>query len=249
MTSTEKKSGIIIIGDEILSGRTKDTNSNFITNVLSEKGLEVQEIAIIKDEEKEIIRKVNEFSFKFKFVFTTGGIGPTHDDITALSISKAFDLEYKINPKAKKLLKKHYNKTGELTKARLKMAYMPKGSKLISNPVSIAPGFNIKNVYVFPGVPQIMQSMFLEFVENISKNKKLSQVSIITVLSEGIIAEFVEEIQRKNSIVKIGSYPYFKNGDFGVTLILKSRSTSNLKYVSEKIFKYLYDLNGNPKYL
>ncbi len=249
MNSKRKKSGIIIIGDEILSGRTKDTNSNFIINNLSKKGVDVEEVSVIKDEEPEIIKKVKEFSLKFDFVFTTGGIGPTHDDITALSISKAFNLVYEINIAAKKQLKKHYNKPGELTEARLKMAYMPRGSNLINNPVSFAPGFNIKNIFVFPGVPQIMESMFLEFIDSITENRSIPQVSISTTLSEGVIATFIGQIQKENIDVKIGSYPYFKDGDFGVTLVIKCESDIDLRNVSKKIFSYLSKLNGNPKYL
>ena len=249
MNPKRKKSGIIIIGDEILSGRTKDTNSNFIITNLSTRGVDVEEVSIVKDDELEIIKKIKEFSSKFDFVFTTGGIGPTHDDITALSISKAFGLEYEINITAKKQLNKHYNKPGELTKARLKMAYMPRGSKLIDNPVSFAPGFNIKNIFVFPGVPQIMESMFIEFIGSITENKSIPQVSISTTLSEGIIASFIGKIQKENIDVKIGSYPYFKDGDFGVTLVMKCESDFDLKNVSKKIFTYLSKLNGNPKYL
>ncbi len=249
MNSKRKKSGIIIIGDEILSGRTKDTNSNFIITNLSSRGVDVEEVSVIKDEELEIIKKVKEFSSKFDFVFTTGGIGPTHDDITALSISKAFNLAYEINITAKKQLKTHYNKPGELTEARLKMAYMPKGANLINNPVSFAPGFNIKNIFVFPGVPQIMESMFLEFIDSITEKRSIPQVSICTILSEGVIADFIGKIQKENNNVKIGSYPYFKDGDFGVTLVIKCESDFNLKNVSKKIFTYLIKLNGDPKYL
>lgn len=249
MSSLRKKSGLVIIGDEILSGRTLDTNSNFLSKNLSEKGIDVKEVAVVQDKEFEIINKVKEFSNKYDIVFTTGGIGPTHDDITTSSISKAFNLKYKINTEAQMLLKKHYSLPGELTQARLKMAFIPEGATLIYNPISVAPGFKVKNVCVFPGVPQIMQGMFNNFIDTLTTTTKMPQISVTTTLSEGIIGEYVANIQIKYSNVKIGSYPYFKNGDFGVTLVLKSEDRKLLDYVSSEIFEYLKKLDGKPKYL
>lgn len=242
-----KKSGIIIIGDEVLSGKTLDTNSNFISKQLLERGVDVREISIIQDNEQEIITKVISFSNKYDFVFTTGGIGPTHDDITCEAISKAFKKKVVQSKIAKKLLEKHYG-IENLTRSRLKMTYFPKGYKLIENPVSIAPGFIIKNVFVFPGVPKILEVMFFEFIDKLLKKKVYPQKVISTSLAESFIAEFISNIQKKNSNVKIGSYPYFKNQSFGVSLVIKSENQKKLEEVSEEIFKYLLTKNGDPKF-
>ena len=151
--------GIIIIGDEILSGRTKDTNITWIANELNEIGIKLKEARVIEDDKKTIINTVLEFSKKFTYVFTSGGIGPTHDDITTESIAAAFKVDLEKNEIAMSLLKKHYKRSNiDFNEARQKMAIIPKGASLINNPVSVAPGFNIKNVYVFAGVPKIMQS-------------------------------------------------------------------------------------------
>lgn len=247
MNVKRKISGIIIIGDEILSGKTLDTNSNFISKELAIRGIDVKEIAIINDDRDKIISKTLEFSRRFDYVFTTGGIGPTHDDLTTKSISEAFKKDLELNQQAHLYLKKHYS-PDELTNARLKMAYLPKGSNLILNPVSLAPGFYIENVYVFPGVPQILRAMFFEFVDKLFQKQILPQINISTLLSEGIIADFIESIQQKNPRVSIGSYPYFKSNLFGVSLVLKSQDNTLLKDVGKKIFDFLEKKNGKPKY-
>ena len=162
---------ILIIGNEILSGKTQDTNSNYIARKLYAIGVRCEEINVVADNHEMIILKINELRKKYDYVFTTGGIGPTHDDITAFAISKALNLPYVINPIANKKLEDHYSDE-EFTKARQKMAYMPKGAKLIDNPVSVAPGFNVKNIYVFPGVPKILEVMLDEFIKSIKKKNK-----------------------------------------------------------------------------
>ena len=162
------KVAIVVIGNEILSGRTKDKNINFIAGRCDKIGLDVQEVRIIPDVHRTIIKTVLELHENFDYIFTTGGIGPTHDDITTESIAKAFGIETEVNKEALERLKKHYkNMDVELNKAREKMAVIPKGSVLIDNPVSSAPGFIIKNVYVLPGVPKILQAMFLELEDKI----------------------------------------------------------------------------------
>ena len=171
MKIKRKTSGIIIIGNEVLSGKTLDTNSNFLCKKLHEIGIECKEISVVEDIEKIIVKKVNSFRKKFDFVFTTGGIGPTHDDITSKSIAVAFKDKFVLNKLAKARLKKHYSDE-LLTKARLKMAYLPSRATLIDNPVSIAPGFSLDNVHVFPGVPKIFEIMLTEFIKGIGKQKK-----------------------------------------------------------------------------
>ena len=247
MILKRKTSGLIIIGNEILSGKTIDTNSNFISKELSKRGVDIKEISIIPDIEDIIIFKLKEFSKEFDYVFTSGGIGPTHDDITTASVAKAFKKKLVLDKNAKALLEKHYERNA-LTSARLKMAILPKGSKLIYNPVSIAPGFNIENVYVFPGVPDILKVMFLEFVDNLFDEKILPQKIISTTLAEGLIGTFVGEVQKKHIEVEIGSYPYFKNNSFGVSLVLKSEDVKKLELVGEILFRYLEKNEGKPKY-
>ena len=189
MKLKRKTSGIIIIGNEVLSGKTLDTNSNFLCKNLYEMGLECREISVVQDIEKIIVEKVNEFRKKFDYVFTTGGIGPTHDDITAKSIAKAFKDKLVINKIAKARLEKHYSDE-LLTKARLKMAYLPSKASLIDNPVSIAPGFSIKNVHVFPGVPKIFEIMLREFLKGIGKQKKFFK----KILLQLYLKEFLQNM-------------------------------------------------------
>ena len=160
--------GIIIIGDEVLSGRTKDINSNFIAKKLIESGIQLEEIKVIRDDIDIIKTNIIEFHKKYTYVFTTGGIGPTHDDLTSESIALAFNQKYCFHDEAYKILEGYYPK-GEFNDGRKKMAKMPENAKLIPNPLTVAPGFIIKNVYVLPGVPEIMQTMFINLLENIKK--------------------------------------------------------------------------------
>ena len=196
---------------------------------------------------KKIIRKVREFSENYDYVFTSGGIGPTHDDITNVSMATAFNRKLTYNKKAKEILSIHYE-GNELTKARLKMTLLPENIQLISNPVSVAPGYIIKNVHVFPGVPSILKVMLVEFLNYRFKKNIKPQKTISTTLPEGVIGEFIEKIQIQNKNVDIGSYPYFKNNNFGVSLVIKSDDSFLLEKVSDEIFQYLFLNNGNPKY-
>ena len=232
MKIKRKTSGIIIIGNEVLSGKTLDTNSNFLCKKLHEIGIECKEISVVEDIEKTIVKKVNSFRKKFDFVFTTGGIGPTHDDITSKSIAVAFKDKFVLN---------------KLAKARLKMAYLPSRATLIDNPVSIAPGFSLDNVHVFPGVPKIFEIMLTEFIKGIGKQKKFFKKNITTEIPEGIFAEYVGKVQKKYPDVDIGSYPYFKKKSFGVSLIIKSDSEELLDTVCDIIYKYLDKKNGKPR--
>jgi molybdenum cofactor synthesis domain-containing protein len=241
-----KKSGIIIIGNEILSGKTIDSNSNFLCKTLSKKGIIVREISVIPDNQKDIINKVNNFRKKYDYVFTTGGIGPTHDDITSESVAKAFKLKLELNFEANKILKKHYSDE-PYTKARQKMAYLPKTAKLIHNPVSIAPGFFVENVFVLPGVPRILEIMTLELLKKIDSGDKILQRTLTTTLSEGIIGDFIGKIQKKNPKLEIGSYPYFKKNAFGVSIVIRGYDKKNIEEVSKKIFDHTQKKGGNPK--
>ena len=236
--------GIIVIGNEILSGRTQDTNSNFIAKNLLKQGIKLEEIIVIQDHKDTIIDKVINYSEKYTYVFTTGGIGPTHDDITSESISEAFDIKYEINKDAFKILNNYYPK-GEFNLSRQRMAKMPAGSELILNPMTAAPGFNIKNVYVLPGVPEIMQIMFSELIKKLKKGKPKIVTTINTNLYESKIAIHLEKIQDKYKDSSIGSYPYFnlaaKTG--GVNIVVSSWNMTSVQPVVDEITNMI-KLNG-----
>ena len=236
--------GIIVIGDEILSGRTQDSNSNFIAKNLLKEGIKLEEVVVIKDDKKTIIDRVTNYSQKYSYVFTTGGIGPTHDDITSESISEAFNLEYEVNKEAFNILDNYYPK-GEFNESRQRMAMMPNGSELILNPMTAAPGFNIKNVYVLPGVPEIMQIMFLELIKKLKKGKPKLVITINTNLYESKIAFFLKDIQNKYKDSSIGSYPYFnlvaKTG--GVNIVVSSWNMTSVKPIVDDIVNMI-KLNG-----
>jgi len=212
---------ILIIGNEILSGRTQDTNTSTISLWLNSIGVKVQEVRVIPDIEKTIIDAVNDLKKKNDYVFTTGGIGPTHDDITAQSISKAFKLDYEIHKEAFKILEGYY-KPGEFNKGRQKMVWMPKDAKLILNPTSGAPGFYVQNVFCLPGVPSILKSMLGGLKNEIVGGEPIlsKTISLRTVESE--IAKSLSKVQEDNTDVEIGSYPFFQAGKLGVSIVIRS---------------------------
>ena len=189
---------------------------------------------------------INELKKSSDYLFTTGGIGPTHDDITSKSISKALKLPFEKNIDAWKRLEKHYLDE-EFTKARQKMAYMPKGSELIDNPVSVAPGFMIENIYVFPGVPKILEVMIDEFFKKIDSEVLFYKKTISTVLSEGIIGSYLSDIQKKYKDLEIGSYPYFKKNSFGVSIVFVGDNEELINISSLEVFEYLKIKNGKPQ--
>ena len=214
---------ILVIGDEVLSGRTEDKNINFIAKRCDNIGVSVNEVRIIPDDKETIKNTVLECYKKFDYIFTTGGIGPTHDDITTECIASAFNLDVEINPEALKRLKDHYKKSNvELNDARIKMAKIPKGAKLIDNPVSSAPGFIVENIYVLPGVPKILQAMFKNLEDEIKGITNMVSKNIIVYSPEGEIADFLESIQNEFADISIGSYPYFRPPDVGTNIVLRS---------------------------
>tara|TARA_Y100000590_G_C15616006_1_gene975781 strand:- start:631 stop:1365 length:735 start_codon:yes stop_codon:yes gene_type:complete len=220
---------VIIIGNEILSGRTLDTNKQYLCKELTLKGIDVVEARVIKDEEKKIVKVVNELRKKYNYVFTTGGIGPTHDDVTSLSIAKAFKVELIKNKKALEILKKYYKSSNEtLNKAREKMALIPKGAELLYNPITKAAGFRIKNVYVMAGIPEIMIAMFKKIIKKIKCGKPIKSRTILINFPESYIAEDLEYIQKKFNKIEIGSYPFMTGKKKGVNVVLRGK---NEKYI------------------
>ncbi len=229
--------GIIIIGNEILSGRTLDTNSNFICNSCTKLGIPVNEVIVISDTKKLIIKTVKNFSKRYRHVFVTGGIGPTHDDITAESLAEAFNRKLILNKKAKKVLNEYYEKSNiKLNESRLKMAYIPERATLIDNSVSAAPGFKLKNVWVMAGVPKIMQAMFTEYIEpRIKRGKKIYTKDININRAEGEIAELLSSLQKKFPSVELGSYPFIKGIHLGTNVVIRSTIKKQLLVVYKKL--------------
>ena len=236
--NTKLNAAIIVIGNEILSGRTRDINVLTISNWLNELGVKLEEVRIIPDIQKTIIKTIKEVRKKFKYIFTTGGIGPTHDDITSESISKAFNVSYCFHPKAYKMLENYYGKEN-FNIGRKKMAKMPKNSSLILNPSSAAPGFNIKNVYCLPGVPSILKSMLGGLNNKIIGGKTIlsKTLSLRTVESE--ISIPLEKIQNKYKNLEIGSYPFFKQGKIGVSLVMRSENKKLIEKCKNDIIKFI----------
>ena len=233
----EFTAAIVIIGNEILSGRTVDKNTSFIASWLNNKGINVEEVRAIPDKENVIISTVNELRKKFGYVFTTGGIGPTHDDITSEAISKVFNQKYQYHLEAYKALEQYY-KNSDFNEGRKKMAKMPEHAKLIPNPKTFAAGFYVENVFVLPGVPSILQAM-LPYLDNIIKNgKKIISLSIDTSKRESEIADQLSLIQKKYLLVDIGSYPYFKD-NVGTILVLRSTNKKEIYKCEAEVIEIL----------
>ena len=242
MTKNKKvNAAILIIGNEILSGRTQDTNTTTIALWLNSIGVKVQEVRVIPDIENIIIETVNHLRKVNNYVFTTGGIGPTHDDITAQSISKAFSIKYEIHKEAYKILETYY-KPGEFNEGRQKMVWMPEKANLILNPTSGAPGFNVENVFCLPGVPSILKSMLGGLKNSIVGGEPILShtISLRTVESE--IANSLTQVQDNNKDVEIGSYPFFQAGKLGVSIVMRSEKQSNINKCSDQILKFVNEM-------
>ena len=234
------KAAILIIGNEILSGRTQDKNIIFITNWLNAScGITVSEVRIVPDVEKTIVKNVRLLSKNYNYVFTTGGIGPTHDDITAISISKALKVKYGYHPEAYKILENYYGKK-KFNDGRKKMAKMPITAKLIHNPSSAAPGFITKNVISLPGVPSILNSMIENCKKYLVKGVKVHSKTINLFTVESNISKQLGEIQNKyKKLVDIGSYPFFRLGKIGVSVVSRSTSKMYLNNVQKDLMKFI----------
>jgi molybdenum cofactor synthesis domain-containing protein len=222
------KASLIIIGNEILSGRTQDKNLSYLANWLNEIGIQLAEVRVIRDEEEIVVETVNYLRSTYDYVFTTGGIGPTHDDITSLCIAKAFGVELEINSGALGILKEYY-KDGELTDARMKMTKMPVGSELIENPVSRAPGFKMDNVFVLAGIPSIMQGMLEGARKHLTFGEVVKSKSIDVFTPESNVADALTDLQNKYAEVEIGSYPFNKDNRFGTSVVMRSSDEAKLK--------------------
>jgi molybdenum cofactor synthesis domain-containing protein len=237
---------VLIIGNEILSGRTQDENLAFLARGLNDVGIRLREARVIPDVAMAIVVAVNEVRQRFDYVFTTGGIGPTHDDITAQSIADAFGVGLIVHPEAKRLLESHYP-PGQLNAARLRMATVPEGAVLLPNPISRAPGFRIGNVHVLPGVPSIMQGIFEQMKYRLAGGDKVLSRSLSCRLGEGTIAAGLAALQARWPDIEIGSYPYFRRGDFGVTLVLRGTDRDRLIAATEETRGLIRSLGGETE--
>ena len=238
--NTKVNAAILIIGNEILSGRTQDTNTSTLATWLSSIGVKVNEVRVIPDDEQIIVNTLNVLRKANDYVFTTGGIGPTHDDITAQSVSKAFGLSYEVHKEAFKILEAYY-KPGEFNKGRQKMVWMPKNARLILNPTSGAPGFSVENVFCLPGVPSILKSMLGGLKNKILGGEPILShtISLRTVESE--IASSLAKVQNNNKDVEIGSYPFFHAGKLGVSIVLRSENQSKIDNCNSQILEFIQE--------
>tara|TARA_B100000965_G_C19464640_1_gene701315 strand:- start:72 stop:830 length:759 start_codon:yes stop_codon:yes gene_type:complete len=241
-------SSVLIIGNEILSGRTQEINVKFIAMELSKIGISLNEVRVVPDINKQIIFALNELRKKYDYVLTTGGIGPTHDDITSECVSKALKTKYEINQEAYHLLKEYYPE-GHLNEGRVKMTKMPKGSKLIKNIVTVAPGFYIKNIFVLPGVPKIMQVMFKEVIKKLKKTKPIISITINTNLYESIMAKDLDIIQNAHMECEIGSYPHFdfNRRSASVNVVVSGKKRKIIILVKKKIITAVKKLGGKAR--
>ncbi len=235
---TKVNAAILIIGNEILSGRTQDTNTSTLAIWLNSIGVKVNEVRIVPDIEEKIIITLNILRKENDYVFTTGGIGPTHDDITAQSVSKAFKIKYEIHKEAYKILEKYY-KQGEFNEGRQRMVWMPENAELILNPTSGAPGFSVENVFCLPGVPSILKSMLGGLKNKIVGGQPILSYTISLRTVESEIADSLTQVQNRNKDVEIGSYPFFHAGKLGVSIVLRSENKSKIDDCNSQILEFV----------
>jgi molybdenum cofactor synthesis domain-containing protein len=244
MSTTQPTACVLIIGNEILSGKTQDANLQFLAFELAKLGIRLEEARVVRDIPDSIVRTLNECRAKYSYVFTTGGIGPTHDDITAECVALAFGVDLVLDPEAVELLKRGGR---PLNEARLKMARVPKGAELVSNSVSNAPGFRIGNVFVFAGIPSIARAMFAAAVPMLVKGTPILSASVDVHLREGDFAAALTEIQNAHSAVEIGSYPFNRDGKLGATLVVRGTDGALIAKVVDKIVAAMTALGGETK--
>lgn len=244
-TGDEKTAGILIIGDEVLSGRTQDSNLSMIANELGALGIQVIEARVVPDIQERIIEAVNALRQSCTYVFTTGGIGPTHDDITADAIAAAFGVPIGERADAVAILEAHYP-PGEFTKARRRMTRIPESAILIENPVSKAPGFQLGNVFVMAGVPAIAKAMMVSLVPRLVGGPKMESRTVGAYLAEGHLAAPLGDIQARYPDVRIGSYPFYRNRQFGVSIVARATDTERLRDAVSEICQAIRDLGQEP---
>lgn len=236
---------MLVIGNEILSGRTRDANMHYLAGKLTEIGIRLREARVVPDIEETIIAAVNELRARYDYVFTSGGIGPTHDDITADCIAKAFGVSIDVQAEARRRLEAHYE-AGMLNAARLRMARIPDTATLIDNPVSAAPGFRIGNVMVMAGVPMIFQAMVASVAPTLIGGDKLLSRTVLAFVPEGAVAEDLGSLQQQYPDVDMGSYPAFRAGRASTAIVLRSTDKSRLDQAAEAMYAIFRRMGGEP---
>ena len=227
---THPTAAMLVIGDEILSGRTRDANMHYLAGQLSAKGIPLKEVRVVSDDVPAIIDAVRALSARYTHVFTSGGIGPTHDDITADCIATAFDRHIDVRADARQLLADFYRETGrDLNDARLRMARIPDDAVLIDNPVSVAPGFQLENVYVMAGVPSVFQAMVASVLPQLTGGQPLISENLRVLKGEGDIAAPLGELAARYVDLQIGSYPFQQDGRYGTNIVLRGTDTERLQ--------------------
>lgn len=238
MTSSIPTAAVLLIGDEILSGRTKDANLGYIADYLTVLGIDLKEARVVSDEQADIVAALNALRTRYTYVFTTGGIGPTHDDITADCVAAAFGVGIDHHPEAVAILRAHWAGRGiEENEARMRMARVPERAELIPNPVSKAPGFHIGNVFVMAGVPKIMQAMLDEVAPSLTGGAVMLSRTVPLDLGEGDVARRLQEIQLSHPGVMIGSYPYERDGRFATNIVVRSRDEAAMNAAADEVEK------------
>jgi len=236
---------VLIIGNEILSGRTRDVNLAYLATGLTELGIRLREARVVADVEADIVKAVNDCRARYDYVFTTGGIGPTHDDITAECIAKAFGLPLIRHSEAVTRLERHYQ-PGMLNEARLRMANTPEGATLIDNPVSTAPGFQIGNVFVMAGIPSVMQAMFDGLKGRLAGGAPVLSHTVSAFLPEGTIAKGLGDLQQRYSDLDIGSYPFHRQGKYGASFVLRGTERSRIEDAAAELRTLIASLGAAP---
>jgi molybdenum cofactor synthesis domain-containing protein len=248
MTATQPTAAVLLIGDEILSGRTKDKNLGFLADYLTALGIDLKEARVVPDVEEEIVNALNALRHRYSYVFTTGGIGPTHDDITADAVARAFGVPIHHDPRAVEILLSYFKEMGrEPNEARMRMARMPEGASLIDNPVSKAPGFQIGNVFVMAGVPKIMNAMMEDVGKRLTPGVPMQSRHVEFRGGEGDAAKPLGEIQRAFPTVVIGSYPFQAPDGFATNLVLRSRDAGALEQAFEAVRRMAQELTEQGK--
>lgn len=236
---------VVIVGNEILSGRTKDANLAYLAVNLVELGISLREVRVVADDQRAIVDAVNACRAAYDYVFTTGGIGPTHDDITCAAIAVAFGVPVIRHPEAEQVLRGFYEERGiEVTDARMKMADVPEGARLVDNGVSKAPGFWIENVIVMAGIPRVMQAMFEAVKGDLRRGPVVGSRSLSCAIAEGTIAAGLQDLQDTYPDLEIGSYPFFNNGRPGTTLVVRGTDKVRLNEAAERINGLIRSLGG-----
>jgi molybdenum cofactor synthesis domain-containing protein len=248
MSDQAPSAAVLLIGDEILSGRTKDKNLGYIADFLTALGIDLLEARVVGDNEAAIVAAVNDLRSRYSYVFTTGGIGPTHDDITADAVAKAFGVPIDHDPQAVALLQAFFSEIGrEPNEARMRMARLPQGARMIPNPVSKAPGFQIGNVHVMAGVPAIMQAMLQELAPGLARGVPMRSAAVTIRAGEGDIAAGLGSIQKAHPTVVIGSYPFEADDGFAAQIVLRSRDDQALAAALEEVRKLAQSLVSQGK--